>query len=276
MGAGNTEFRSMKIQHFLIGICFFLNGLGKMYAQQIQPLLTGVDHISVSRQGNIFAALSKGDVLMLDSSGKIVQRFSPRKPARIHLLEAWNGLRILAFSRDFQSYFLLDRFLLSDGPVSLENDNGGYIRLLAPSQDGNLWVFDEATFQLKKINPANGNTIFSTPLDLVLSGKPHELSFMREYQNQLYIADKLGQILVFDQTGTFRKKLPLENCSWFGFEGEELYAIQGDSLVYFHPFLLSMRKKSLPEELKSASELIILPGKTYCLKGGELRVLDLR
>jgi hypothetical protein len=260
----------MKIQSFFLAICFSLAGLGKTDAQLNQPLLSGVDHISVSRQGNIFAALTKGDVVMLDSSGKIVQRFSPRKPARIHLLEAWNGLRVLAFSRDFQSYFLLDRFLLSDGPVSLENDNGGYIRLLAPSQDGNLWVFDESTFQLKKINPTNGNTIFSTPLDLVLSGKPHELSFMREYQNQLYIADKLGQILVFDQTGTFRKKLPLENCSWFGFEGEELLMVQKGEVIHYHPFRLELRKEPLPEGLKDASELILLNGRFWALVKGEL------
>jgi len=260
----------MKIQSFFLGICFAVAGLMKIDAQIHQPLLSGVDHISVSRQGNIFAALAKGDVVMLDSSGKIVQRFSPRKPARIHLLEAWNGLRVLAFSRDFQSYFLLDRFLLSDGPVSLENDNGGYIRLLAPSQDGNLWVFDEATFQLKKINPANGNTIFSTPLDLVLSGKPHELSFMREYQNQLYIADKLGQILVFDQTGTFRKKLPLENCSWFGFEGEELLMVQQGEIIRYHPFRLELRKEPLPEGLNDASELLRLNDKYWGLQKGDL------
>ncbi len=260
----------MKIQHFFLAICFSLAGLGKTDAQLNQPLLSGVDHISVSRQGNIFAALAKGDVVMLDSSGKIVQRFSPRKPARIHLLEAWNGLRVLAFSRDFQSYFLLDRFLLSDGPVSLENDIGAYIRLLAPSQDGNLWVFDESSFQLKKINPANGNTIFSTPLDLVLSGKLHELSFMREYQNQLYIADKLGQILVFDQTGTFRKKLPLENCSWFGFEGEELLMVQQGEIIRYHPFRLELRKEPLPQGLKDVSEFLRLNDKYWVLQKGDL------
>ena len=247
---------------FLI-LPFFLS------AQELKPVLSGIDHISLSRQGNIIAATRKGDVLMLDSNGAVIQRFSPRKPARIHLLEAWNGLRIFAFNRDFQSYFLLDRFLLSDGPVSLEQEKG-YARLLAPSQDGKLWLLDEASFQLRKIDPATGNVLFSTPLDLVLSGRSYEFSFLREYQNQLYLADKQGPLLVFDQNGTFRKKLPLENCSWFGFDGEELLTVQQGEILRYHPFRLAMRKEPLPEGLKESSELIKLNGKIWALVRGEL------
>lgn len=235
----------------------------------LKPLLTGVEHISLTRQGNLIAALRNGDVLMLDSSGKILQRFSPRKPARIHLLEAWNGLRIFAFNRDFQTYFLLDRFLLSDGPVNVDQEKG-YARLLAPAQDGNLWLLDEASFQLKKMNPARGNILFSTPLDLLLSGKSCDFSFMREYQNQLYLADRQGPVLVFDLNGSFRKKLPVENCSWLGFDGEELLALQKGDLIRYHPFRLEMKKEPLPVLIQEASELLIGNGRCWALVKGDL------
>lgn len=238
-------------------------------AQELKPVLSGIDHISLSRQGNIIAASRKGDVLMLDSNGSLIQRFSPRKPARIHLLEAWNGLRIFAFNRDFQFYFLLDRFLLSDGPVNL-NQEKGYARLLAPSQDGKLWLLDEASFQLRKIDPATGNVLFSTPLDLILSGKSYDFSFMREYQNQLYLADRLGPLLVFDLNGSFRKKLPLENCSWFGFDGEELLTVQQGEILRYHPFRLEKRKEALPASIKEATELLIENTRYWALQNGEL------
>ena len=250
-------------------LLFFLLVPSLLKAQELKIILKEVEHISLSRQGNILVASKKGDVQMLDSNGILIQHFSPRKPAAIHLLEAWNGLRIFAFNRDFQSYFMLDRFLLSDGPVNLDQEKG-YARLMAPAQDGNLWLLDEASFQVRKVNPANGNVLFSTPLDLILSGRPYEFSFMREYQNQLYLADKQGPVLVFDQNGTFRKKLPLENCSWFGFDGEELYTVQKGEIVRFHPFRLSIRKEALPEVLKEASELLMLNGKFWALQKGEL------
>ena len=259
----------------LLAVFVFLLIHPALTAQEMKSLLSGIEHISLSRQGNVFAASTRGDVLMLDSSGKILQRFSPRKPARIHLLEAWNGLRIFAFNRDFQSYYLLDRFLLSDGPVSLDQEKG-YARLLAPAQDGNLWLLDEASFQLRKINPASGNVLFSTPLDLILSGRPYEFSFMREYQNQLYLADKTGALLVFDQNGSFRKKLPLENCSWFGFDGEELLALQQGELIRYHPFRLTMRKEALPAGLQEATEVLKLNGRFWALVKGELLLFDER
>ena len=256
------------------GFCLiFLLLPGLLLAQEIKSILKDVDHISLSRQGNVLAATRKGDVLMLDSSGTVIQHFSPRMPARIHLLEAWNGLRIFAFNRDFQSYFLLDRFLLSDGPVSLDQEKG-YARLLAPAQDGNLWLLDEASFRLQKINPAKGNTIFSTPLDLILSGRPYEFSFMREYQNQLYLADKQGPVLVFDQNGSFRKKLPLENCSWFGFDGEELITVQQNDIIRFNPFRPEMKKETLPADLADTTEMLIINGKYWVLQGGELKVFS--
>lgn len=253
----------------LIFIALFFIAQSIRAQEAMKPMMTGVDHISQSRQGNIFVALSKGDVMMLDSNGKVLQRFSPRRPARIHLLEAWNGLRVFAFNRDFQSYFLLDRFLLSDGPVSLDQEKG-YARLLAPAQDGNLWLLDEASFQLRKINPVSGSVLFSTPLDLILSGRSYEFSFLREYQNQLYLADNMGQMLVFDQNGSFRKKLPLENCSWFGFDGEELLTVQQGEIIRYHPFRLEKRKEPLPSSIKEASELLIENDRYWALQKGEL------
>lgn len=212
---------------------------------------------------------------MFDSLGNKLLHFSPRKPARIHLLEAWNGLRIFAFNRDFQNYFLLDRFLLSDGPVSLDRDRG-YARLLAPAQDGNLWLLDEAAFELRKLEAGSGKVLFSTPLDLILPGRNYDFSFMREYQNQLYLADRNGPMLVFDLNGTFRKQLPLEKCVWFGFEGEELLTVREGEVIRYHPFRLAMRKEPLPEVLKDGSELFRLNGRFWALIKGELVIWEKR
>lgn len=250
-------------------ILFLLFFPGLLFSQEQKLVLKGTDHISLSRQGNVFAATEKGDVLMLDSMGNQLQHFSPRLTARIHLLEAWNGLRIFAFNRDFQNYFILDRFLLSDGPASLNREQG-YARLMAPSQDGNLWLLDEASFELQKINLSNGQLLFSTPLNLILQGKSYDFSFMREYQNQLYLADKLGPALMFDLNGSFNKKLPLQNCSWFGFDGEELLSIQKEEIVWYHPFRHTFRKKALPPALKSASEILFLKDRVFCLQNGFL------
>jgi hypothetical protein len=255
----------------LFFILFFLHPVfGFGFTEGDSLLLKGVSQISLTRQGQILAATNQSAIFLLDSTGKVLYQFSPRRPARIHLLEGWNGLRIFAFYRDFQEYVMLDRFLLSDGPVPLDPEKTGYARLLAPSLDGNLWVLDESSFQLKKIEIQSQKTLFSTPLDLVLTGKQYELSFMREYQNQLYLADRLGRVLVFDQMGNFRKKLPLEKCGWLGFRGEEIYTLENDSLAFFHPFLLKKRKLALPSGAAGAEKVLITGNSLFFLRNENL------
>ena len=216
----------------------------------------GINHISLTRQGQILASDPKSNIFLIDSTGKTLYQYSPRRPAKIHLLEGWNGLRPFAFYRDFQEFVLLDRFLLSDNTSGIDPEKVGYARLVAPSNDGNLWILDESNFQLRKLDLNNQSPISSTPLDLILSARSYDIRFMREYQNQLYICDLKGPVLLFDQMGNFKKRLPLKECEWIGFEGEEVYSIQNDTIIYFHPYKLQIRKKALAFSLKDAHELV--------------------
>lgn len=218
----------------------------------------GITRISATRQGQILAADDQSNLFLFDSNGVMVYQFSPRRPAKVHLLEGWNGLRPFAFYSDFQEYVILDRFLLADDNTRLNTENVGYARLASPSQDGNLWVLDESNFQLKKIDLRTQNILFSTPLDLLLKPGNYNLTYMREYQNQLYICDGKGPILLFDQMGNFKKRLPIKEVSWIGFQGEEMYAVSKDTLVFFNPYKFLITKKPLPNGVKPISELLIL------------------
>lgn len=216
----------------------------------------GINHISLTRQGQLLVSDLESNLFLIDSTGKVLYQYSPRRPAKIHLLEGWNGLRPFAFYRDFQEFVLLDRFLLADNANALDPEKIGYARLVAPGADGNLWVLDESNFQLRKIDVRNQTTISSTPLDLILSARSYDIRFMREYQNQLYLCDMKGPVLLFDQMGNFKKRLPLKNCEWIGFEGEEVYAVDKDTLTFFHPYKLQTRKQALSFSFKEARELV--------------------
>ncbi len=228
-----------------------------IFAQETDTLLLpGAVHISISRQGQILAADGPSSLYLFDGSGKKLYHFSPRRPAAVHLLEAWNGLRPFAFYRDLQEFIVLDRFLLADNSTPIDPEKTAYARLVAPAQDGNLWVFDEASFVLKKMDIKTQASLFSTPLDLILKSKNYEITYMREYQNQLYLADKQGFILQFDQMGNFRKKLPFEKTDWLGFLGDELYTLKNDSLQFFHPYTLLIRKEVLPKAINGAKQIL--------------------
>lgn len=248
--------------HLILSFLFLVSaypniGIGKTGGSKPDSLIKkGITHISATRQGQIFAADRESNLYLFDSMGTQLYSFSPRRPARVHLLDGWNGLRPFAFYRDFQEFITLDRFLLADGPTPLLSENTGYARLVCPSQDGNLWILDESNFQLKKVDFQSQRALFSTPLDLILTPGKYSISYMREYQNQLYLCDAKGPVLQFDQMGNFKKKLPLQKLDWLGFSGEEVYCLQSDSLVFFHPYRFSIRKVALPSEISGAKELL--------------------
>ena len=236
----------------LLGIC-----PNRLLAQEKDSLLLpGAVQISISRQGQILAADGASSLYLFDAAGKKLYHFSPRKPAAIHLLEAWNGLRPFCFYRDLQEYIILDRFLLADNSTPIDPEKTLYARLVAPAQDGNLWVFDEASFVLKKIDIRTQTSLFSTSLDLILKPSRYEITFMREYQNLLYLTDKQGLVLQFDQMGNFRKKLPLAKAEWLGFLGDELYSIKNDSLIFFQPYTFRLRQEALPPGLREVKEIL--------------------
>ncbi len=251
-----SQTKSSRIRLVLLFLLTYLGFQQSILAQNDSLLLKDITKISITRQGQILACDNKSNIFLLDSTGKIWQQFSPKRPATIHLLEGWNGLRPFAFYRDFQEFVLLDRFLLSDGPTAIDPEKTGYARLAAPAMDGNLWVLDEAGFILKKVDISNQKTLFSTPLDLILKAREYEISYIKEYHNQLYLCDKKGPVLQFDQMGNFKKRLPLKETGWIGFANEEIYSVSADSIRYFHPYKLSMRTVALPKGIQAKDQLI--------------------
>ena len=261
-----------------IGLLFVFCFRYKSWSQNsIDSLIKeGINQISLTRQGQILASDAQSNIFLIDSTGKLLYQFSPRRPGKIHLLEGWNGLRPFAFYRDFQEFILLDRFLLADGPSQIDPEKTGYARLVAPALDGNLWILDESNFILKKVDIRNQQTIFSTPLDLALGAKNYDISFMREYENQLYLVDKQGNTLLFDQMGNFRKRLPFQKTDWIGFLGEEVYCLESYTLRFFNPYSLKTRKKPVPVELKGAKRVVINQNRLFWLDEKGLRIYKVK
>lgn len=195
-------------------------------AQQLaHKLPMRVLQLSSTRQGDFLMADSKGNVHRVDTTGKIILSYTPHGQGSIHTLEAWPGIRILVFFKDYQQFQFLDRFLTYSERILLPNDVVGFARCLTLSQDEQLWLIDDSDFSLKKIHAKNLNLLLSTPLDLILPKGRYQFQFMREYQNQLFVADSVHGIFVFDNMGNYRKRF-MHPTSFFTFKDNEL--------VYYH------------------------------------------
>jgi hypothetical protein len=202
--------------------------------------------VSQDRYGQVSVAFESGTVSLFDSTGKKLYEYSPFRPVEVNLLESWRTVKIFAFYKDLQAYSLFNRFLVATAEQYRFPASFGFIRTATLANDDNLWLFDEVDFSLKKYNPETQTLLLDAPMSLILDGKNYNLGFMREYQNLLFISEHNSGILVFDNLGNYRKKLPFPGVTYFSFLEDELYFLQQNELYFFNLYTLAERRLKLP------------------------------
>ncbi len=205
--------------------------------------------VSMDIYGNIFLADMQGNITHYNKDGDSIRRFAPQEPATIYVLEAWKGLKILAFYKDLQRFTWLNRFLTPIETYTLRSEQIGFARLLNYSNDGYIWIFDEQDFSLKKYDYRNQQILVRTPCDLLFPTQNYQITFLREYQNMVFLVDKNSGIFLFDNFGNFKKKLQIRNINFINFWGEHIAYLQEKTLYLHHIYKKSAERKiNLPIE----------------------------
>lgn len=197
---------------------------------------------SIDRLNHIYIADKKGNLNQYRNTS-LIQTFSPQQMGNITLVEAWNPLKIFVFYADFQEYVFLDRFLSASQRFPAP-ELSRYSGMMTMSYDNNLWIVDYINFGLKKYNINFDDYTINTPFDLILDPDKYEITFIREYQNLVFISDKNSGILVFDNLGNYLKKIPANGVNHFSFKGDDLYYISDSTLMKVN--IYSDKKSSLP------------------------------
>ncbi len=140
---------------------------------------------------------------------------------------------------------LLDRFLAPISEIRLADYlPDATVRTATLAPDGRLWLLDESTLTLRTLSPQIGLLPQTTPLDLIIGRARPDFRFLRHYQNSLYLVDRASGVLVFDNFGSYQKKLPLPGLSYVGFLRDELYYFDAAGLHFFD--LYKLRERLLP------------------------------
>ncbi|QIX60938.1 hypothetical protein HER32_06980 [Hymenobacter sp. BT18] len=216
---------------------------------------------SLDRRGTLYVADAQNNLHQYTPDGQPLTTYSAPLPGHVAQLEAWNLTKLLAFYDDRQEVLLLDRFLAPLTQVRLADYLDGLIRVATLAPDDKLWLLNESDLTLRQFDSGAQRLVASTPLDLLVGRSRPDFRFLRQYQNNLYLVDYSSGIYVFDNLGTYRKKLPFAGLNQVGFRGDELYFLRDGALHFFHLYTLTERTVALPAEA-GASRLILL-GEQY-------------
>lgn len=204
--------------------------------------------ISIDRQGNIYVSSLNGAIDKYDSNGELQAHYSPTKKSTPRIIEAWQGLRVFAFYKDFQEYSFFNRFLGESERYTFGNQQvTSNLSLSTIATDNNIWALDAQQLSLKKIDINSNEAISETNLNLILKNNTHDFTYIREYQNLVFISDSKNGILVFDNIGNYLETLPLFNISFFSFKDSSLISIQNGKVIYFDIYTKQKKEVSLPD-----------------------------
>ena len=233
--------------------------------------LTEADKLSIDPYSSVYISDQSGNIRRYDSTGVLQLTYSPTKKGQVTLLESWRYINTFAFFRNFQTYLILDRFLNSTSSLGIDNNTIGFARLATFSQDNNLWIVDEGDFSLIKFNTTFNKVELKTNLDLLLDPELYDLTFMREYQNLVFLSDKNSGILVFDNLGNYKNKIPAKGLEFFTFNADELIYLQQGQLKLYNIYKAKERSVTIPEGL-NPTYVVMSSTRVYFLTPTELLI----
>lgn len=161
--------------------------------------------------GNLYIVSSTGQIKKINEAGDSVGVYNQhRNYGNLFSIDVSNPLKILLFYKDFSSVVVLDRFLSNITTVNLKNFSILQPAAVGLSYDNNIWVFDEYDSKLKKIDEQGKHLLETSDLRTAM-GQSFTPQKILNDNGLVYLADTARGVFVFDNYGSFKRKLPLLN-----------------------------------------------------------------
>lgn len=262
----------MSLKNILLGLCFSCFCL---FATGIKAQDTCVYLFSIPQQANFATADHLNNTYLLhgfevekyDSTGRFVARFSNNRLGMPSFIDASTPLKILVWYADYQTAVFLDRNMTELGRLNVAQAGWPSVSTLAMATDGNLWMYDIASFKLMKINHLGEKITESEPLSFL--EKPDleiTVSKIRENGERVFAGFKGIGILSFDIFGQ-NASLPLSNplVAQFDIAGSTLITIDQDILETSEMGTFKAKKLPLPEAITNTGAFWLAQKRLFVL-----------
>lgn len=231
----------------LFSILLFTSGFISLSYIHKATINTPVSYLTTDNLGNIYTI--NNDVLSkFYPNGNLFKTYNNKTLGKITYIDATNAMRPLVFYRDFYQVVFLDNTLTANGPViDLLSLNFRQPQMVCTSSNNGIWVFDQLTQELYRLNQNFETTNKSGNLVQVLGNNINPI-FLTEYNNMVYMSDNELGIMVFDIFGNYQKTLPIKTTDSFQITENKIY-FTVDSVFYNYDFLSFEKEQiELPEK----------------------------
>ncbi len=255
--------------HWLFILLFSFGKMGAANCQTTPIFPEKIKNFTTDNLGNVYTLTLDNQIVKYNPDGVEQFRYLNKTLGEPSLLDATNPFHLLLFFPQHQTVLTLDRTLTLSGQFNLLQMGFQGAKAVGMASDGQLWVYDEASFLLKKIKADGTVVVQSGDLSLAVGQSLHPV-FLVEREQTVFLSDPSVGVLVFDAFGQYRKTLPLNHLSQFQVvDGQMIYLREG-ILWSYHLMALLEHNFSLHFDLKNATKVEVSNGQLYILEDGNL------
>lgn len=246
------------------------SGIGKLQVQ-LEKTFTGKwTNVEVDNLGNLYLVDDQQRIKKLNNRYDSVGTFNEvRTVGTLHSIDVSNPLRIILWYKDFGTLLLLDRFLQVKSSIDLRNIGLLQCNAIAQSYDNNIWVYDDLSAQIKKINE-EGKVLLESPDMRVLYDVPPHPHELADLNRNLYAYDADNGLLICDYFGAVQKRLPYKGWKNLQGFGRGLLATNEDVLTWLSSNGIDSKKWELPAGWWGAQKIRFYQNKVYVLRNNQL------
>ncbi|HRN58135.1 MAG TPA: hypothetical protein PLL71_16870 [Agriterribacter sp.] len=227
-----------------------------------------------SGKASLFAADNLGNVYVLTPAGLLVKYNDKgdslnvfndvRRHGAVYAIDVTNPMKVLLYYKDFSTIVMLDRYLNRINTIDLRKTGIFQAKAVGLSYDNNIWIFDEQSAKLKKIDE-NGRVLMETAdLRQVLEVMPSPVK-LTDRDGFVYMYDATNGLYVFDYYGTLKGAIALTGISDWQVTGKTIAGRRGHEWVQYTPGTLELREAPLPEAVQQAEKIYITQRGIYVL-----------
>lgn len=238
------SYQSSVLQAFIIILLFAQNSTAQQFSLINEIEIKG-KYLKMDNLGNTYVVNDNNELRKFNIKGEPLQFYNAVRYGKIGSVDVSNPLKPLVYFPSYNTIRILDVTLSDKGKIALMDMGFDRVNAMCLSLDNHIWIYDEITFRLKKINDRLEIIQQSENLSTLLQ-MPVRPNFIMEKDNLLLMNDPNIGILVFDIYTTYTKTIPIKDLKEFQKIKEVIYYYKEGKLQSFHTKTLSFETILLP------------------------------
>lgn len=254
-------------------LLFSLISVNFLFSQEYQHIKTipiASDFIVADNFSNLYV-IKDFRITLFDLNGEQQFVFEDYSNGKISQVDVTDPMKIIVYYKDFMFVRLLDKTLSDLSSFRLNNFGFDLVEAIGHTRDRKFWIYSQSDFKLKKIDDA-GNVFNESELFNILFEEAINPTKIIEYEGFVYLLDEENGVYVFDQFGTYSKRIPLKNINYLQILQNKLIYFNGESLNSYDLNWSTSKEMPLPIKEDPILGVLLQKGRLFVQTKGKIHI----